>query len=30
VSLREHLESKINALMTMQMINIYMGIPVRI
>ncbi len=30
VSLREHLESKINALMTMQIINIYMGIPVRI
>ncbi len=30
VSLREQLESKINALMTMQMINIYMGIPVQI
>jgi len=30
VSLREHLESKINALMTMQMINIYMGMPVQI
>lgn len=30
VSLREHLESKINALMTMQMINIYMRMPVRL
>lgn len=30
VSLREYLESKINALMTVQMINIYMGIPVQI
>lgn len=30
VSLREQLESKINALMTMQMINIYMGIPVKL
>lgn len=30
VSLREQLQSKINALMQMQMINIYMGIPVQL
>lgn len=30
VALREQLESKINVLMTMQMINIYMGIPVKL